>query len=257
MNDATTLNDTMMMNDKGLDDFLSAARDDVSQEQLDAAASRFRSRLPEPREDTRSSWLGSGWRSAGAVAVLVLAVTLMPLLWPGAPGGQAFAQAQAWFERYQTLRFTMDTRQGDLALFSLTVWHEADGPVRIEMPPMTTIVNPAAGEMVTLLPGQAPMRQELARGLALGGRDDLAWLEELRDFRGAATRLDETREIDGQQAVGWHLELSGTSHTLWVAPDDFRPLLLEGRLEGGVIMTSTFAFDEPMEASLFMVPASD
>lgn len=249
-----------------LDVMTAAAREDVADTELDAAVRRFRDRLPASApagaDATRTRRLPRWLGLAGALATLVLAVTILPLLLPGKVTGSGFAQAQAWFADYRTLQLTLVTRQGTMELYRMTVWHERGGATRIELGPMTQIVDPIQGVMMQLgADGRLISRQPLwPRASDHDGRPDLtglereelAWLDELRDFRGQAQPIDAPRAIDGTDARGWRLELSGTSHTLWVDPADFRPLLLEGELGAGVTMATRFVFDVPLPDDLFI-----
>lgn len=246
-----------------LERMTASARDEVSETELDAAARRFRAALPSTdasaaTPSARQRPFGRWFGFAGAVATLVVAVTVLPLLLPGKTAGSAFAQAQAWFADYGTLQLTLETRQGTLELYRMSVWHERGGATRIDVGPVSHIVDPARGVMLTLGPdGQLMSRQALPGGMTgPGDQEELAWLDELRDFRGQAEALDTHRDIDGVDAQGWSLELSGIRQTLWVDPVDFRPLLLEGLLGGDVTMTTRFIFDAPLPADVFTPKAA-
>lgn len=237
-----------------LDRHIEAARQ-VDEAALAAAAREFRASLPEtqPRRRGLASWL----RVAGAAAVLVLAVSLVPLLLPGKPGASAFAQAQAWFEHYETLRFEMTTSQNGQVLTTVRVWTDESRNTRIETPPITQLVLPSENVMHTVMPGGQVMSQALSPlPGALNRGSGTEWLDELVTFQGLAEAIDEPRDIDGIEALGWRLELSGGTHTLWVDPADNRPLRLEADLAGGVDLISVFSFDEALPPELFELPAA-
>ena len=235
-----------------LDRHIEAARH-VDEAALADAARQFRASLPAT--ESRREGLGSWLRVAGAAAVLVLAVSLVPLLLPGKPGASAFAQAQAWFQHYQTLRFEMTTHQDGQVLTTVRVWTDEAGNTRIETPPVVQLMLPSENVMHTVLPGGRIMSQALGPlpGVFNRGRG-MEWLDELVEFQGLAEPLDNRRDIDGIDALGWRLELAGGTHTLWVDPADNRPLRLEADLAGEVRMESVFAFDETLSPSLFELP---
>ncbi len=237
-----------------LDRHIEAARN-VDEAALAMAAREFRAALPEtkPRRKTLRAWLGA----AGAAAMLVLAVSLVPLLLPGKPGASAFAQAQAWFEHYETLRFEMTTSQNGQVLTTVRVWTDEARNTRIETPPITQLVLPSENVMHTVMPGGQVMSQALSPlPGALNRGSGTEWLDELVTFQGLAEAIDEPRDIDGIEALGWRLQLSGGTHTLWVDPADNRPLRLEADLAGGVDLISVFSFDEALPPELFELPAA-
>jgi hypothetical protein len=235
-----------------LDAHIDAART-LDESALDAAARHFRADLPAPQSArvTLPAWL----RMAGATAVLLLAISLLPFLLPVQPGNSAFAQAQAWFERYATLHFAMTVTRQEQALSTVEVWSDESGATRISVPPVTHLVLPAENVMHTIMPGGEVMSRSL--GIRAGSFDlgeGMEWLDELLTFQGLAQLLDEEREINGVSALGWRLELSGGTHTLWVDPADNRPLLLEATLPGDVRMESVFVFDEALPEDIFALP---
>ena len=237
-----------------LERHIDAARK-VDEAALSQAASQFRANLPtaRPRRRPVLSWM----RMAGVAAALVLAVSLVPLLLPGKPGASAFAEAQAWFESYRTLQFVMTMTQEDRELTTVSVWTDEAGATRIETPPITHIVLPRDNVMHTLMPNGQVMSRSLGPvpgPFNLG--EGMEWLDELVTFQGMAELLDETRPVDGIDARGWRLELTGGTHTLWVDPADNRPLRLEAELEGDLRLTSVFTFDEPLPATLFELPST-
>jgi outer membrane lipoprotein-sorting protein len=235
-----------------LDRHIEAARH-VDEAALADAARQFRASLPEtePRRHGLASWL----RVAGAAAVLAIAVSGIPLLLPGKPGASAFAQAQAWFEHYETLRFEMTMRQDGQPLTTVRVWTDETGNARIETPPVVQLVLPPENVMHTVLPDGQVMSQELGPLPGSFNRGSgMEWLDQIAEFQGLAEPLDTRRDLDGVDALGWRLELAGGTHTLWVDPADNRPLRLEADLTGGVQMVSVFTFDEALSPTLFQLP---
>lgn len=247
--------------ERQLDALTHAARDAVDETALDEAVQRFRARLPERSEpaadqrDRRSGWMPGWLKVAGTFATLVLAIAILPLVLPGKSTGQAFAQAQAWFTQYQTLQLTMVTRQASTELYRMKVAHETGGATRIDLGPVTHIVDPVRGEMISVMNGSEIMRKDLPRASsALADQESMGWLEELRSFQGEAEAVAGTRVIDGVDAQGWSLSLSGLRHTLWVDPSDYRPLKLEGDLGGGATLEIDFVFDAPLSGDTFTPP---
>lgn len=227
--------------------FVAAARDNVPQTELAAAAERLRSRLPAVPRASRSRLL----RYATAALVLTAVLFGGQQMLPG-NGGSAFAQVQEWFENFRTMSVVTSIRSGDKEVVNVHVRARADGTVRIEQAGIVNILDPAADAMYTLMPGRRYFTQPLNGAAAEPGA--LEWFEDIRKFRGAATRIDETRVLDGERAEGFRLHIRDTDLTLWAAADSHRPLLLEGALPGGLDMTSTLHFDVTLDASLFRVP---
>ena len=140
----------------------------------------------------------------------------------------------------------------------MQIWNERGGATRIEVPPVVQLVDPVRGELIIALPDGSVLRQDLPTGAsALGTREELAWLDELRAFQGIAEPVPTPRSIGAIEAEGWRLELSGMQHTLWVDPQDQRPLMLDAKLGGGVSMETTFTFDAVLEPDLFRIPDFD
>lgn len=238
-----------------LDDVTRAAREQFSDAELDAATARFKKSLPAAAAAAPFRGLPRWLKLSGAMAALVLTVTSLSLLLPGNRSGSAFAQAQAWFERYDTLQLVLTARRGQQELYRMTVWHERGGSARIDIPPISQLVDLVRGELIIVMPGGQVMRQDLpGTNRELGGREELAWLDELRAFRGQAELLPEQQMLDGIAADGWRLELSGMQQTLWVDPADQRPLRLDGQLGGGVSMESVFTFDQALPEDVFSLP---
>lgn len=249
MNDSNT---TSPADNKRLDSYIEAACA-VDDAELAAATEQFRASLPKAK--TRRQPMFSWLRVAGVAAALMLTISLLPFLLPGQPGTSAFAQAQAWFERYRNLHFVMVMSQNGQLLSSVEVWTDETGATRVEVPPVTHIVIPAQSVMYTLLPGEQVMTQSLgidAADFELG--DGMEWLDELRTFQGLAKTVDSPRTIDGIDALGWQLTLSSGTHTLWVDPADNRPMLLEASLAGGLQMESVFEFDQSLPDDIFQPP---
>ncbi len=237
-----------------IDEYIQSTRDDVDETELAVARERLVDSLPARREPlkARSGWLRLAGVTAG-VAAIALLLSVAPTLLPQRYGG-GIAQAQAWFEHYRTLHLVMTTWQGDAELARLQVWTDADGTTRVEVPPITHIVDPKNDRMHTLLPGGQVMSRAIGLGQAeVPLEQELGWLQELRDFQGQAKVLEERRVIKGVDAMGWGLSLPSGEFELWVDPSDNRPLLMENELPGGLVMVSSFTFDAPLPAGVFDV----
>lgn len=236
-----------------LDSFIDAARQ-VDEADIDRATAQFRAGLPKPKPERAGlpNWL----RVSGALALLVLAVGLLPVFLPGQAGNQAFARALAWFDQYKTMHLTITMEQDEQTLSTVGVWARASGGTRIEVSSITHIIDPAKNMMHTVLPGGQVMSNEIGINPdAVVQGDDMEWLQELRDFQGHAVKLEDQRFIEGTSAEGWQLTLDQQQHTLWIDPLDQRPLLMEADLPGGLSMQVQFSFNMDLPDSLFKVPA--
>lgn len=245
------MNATSHSKSDGLEAYVTAVRDQFDDAEINAAANRVREGLPTiEREDSRSfsfkTW-ASGLAAAAVVAVI------FPLLSPTG-GGVAFAQVQEWFESYQTLQLIMTTEHRGKTLTRLEVLADADGNTRIDTQGTTQIIDPLNGEMLILLPGKRFMTQTIAP-VQPGRVEALEWLDEIREFQGTAEMIDATREIDGEPATGFQLDVSNVNTTLWVATADGRPLELQLEMEGDVRMIGQFTFDELLPDDAFVVPS--
>ena len=236
-----------------LDTFFEAANQQFPEESLEAATARARSRLPSPAPRARKQVFS--WRMAGATALAIGALMLVPLLMPGHHGA-AFALVQEWFETYRTLHVTTVMEQNGNRVSRMEIWANDSGSVRIDMDPVTHIIDAGTDTMHILMPGNQVMSKPILTAGTTGMSDKaFEWLEEIRDFQGDARVLEESREIDGIRASGYSLSLEGTRLVLWVDPDDNRPLQLVGELPGNLKMRSDLEFNIALPADTFTVPA--
>lgn len=249
MNTEMDTNDNRDSVEDFLAPFVAAARNDLDQESLAAAAERFRNDIPEPKTATAG---GFGWLRLGAGALaLTLAIALGQLVVPS-NGGSAFAEVQQWFANFRTVHVQTMVTSNNLPIVNLEVWARADGSVRIEQAGIVHVLDPAERAMYTLLPDKQYFKLPLAD--AQSQPQVLDWFEDIRKFKGKADRLDEEREIDGVRAVGYRLRADDTDLSLWADPASHRPLLLEGALPGGLSMQSTLQFDIDLPPDLFEIP---
>jgi hypothetical protein len=111
-------------------------------------------------------------------------------------------------------------------------------------------VNVERREVLSLLhDAKAAMVRPLVAG-EIKREDALKWLDELREFRGQATPLPDTRLIDGMTAHGFALRIGGLDCTLW-ASDDGLPLAMT--LNQGSLLDQRFqfTFDPPADPARF------
>ena len=144
---------------------------------------------------------------------------------------------------------------GDLLMKS-RVNVRADGSVRTEVGEnIVVVVNTQERRVMTLV---KPERAAVITPLPQPGtrEDAMEWLQQIRDFQGAARALPETRVIRGQRAHGWELPLQQGKMVLW-ANDAGLPL--EMKLDQGVSMDMSFDFEfEPsVPADFFSTEVPD
>ncbi|MEM9301167.1 MAG: hypothetical protein AAGE01_03595 [Pseudomonadota bacterium] len=248
---------TTMNDDTLLDRCVDATRSTVNDEDLAAAAERFRARLPRARTSAPRSRL----RWAGATLLILGAVVMGPILVPG-KGGAAFASVQEWFRSFESVRMETVMARGGEALTEIRVWSEFSGFTRIETGPVTHILDPTERTMTTLLPGDRAMRMAVPDltgwdAIADAEADEsgaLEWFSEIRDFQGKAAVLPEKQTIRGLLCRGYRFEIDGLSFTLWAEAATDRPIRLEGQLSEGVTIETDYWFDEVFPAELFLVP---
>jgi hypothetical protein len=87
-------------------------------------------------------------------------------------------------------------------------------------------------------------------GGTVGDDDSLDWLEDIRQFQGAATRLPEPRTIDGRRAYGWQLRIQNLDIVLW-ATEGGLPLEMNMTGAGKMRFDFHFEFDVPLPESMF------
>ena len=131
-----------------------------------------------------------------------------------------------------------------------------DGSVRTEVgDDVVVIVSTEEKQVLTLLKSahlaivspidEAPTKE-----------DDLAWLDEIREFQGAAKALRETRVIDGQRAHGWELPIEGGTIELW-ANDEGLPLRMSLNQGVAIEMSFRFEFEPKLAADEFSTRVPD
>jgi outer membrane lipoprotein-sorting protein len=204
-----------------------------------------------PRKQTTRA---GGWLAAAAsAAAVVLAAILLPLTPTTA---LAFSDVQQHFRDFGSLRFDVEQRMADKLLMKARVSVLANGSVRTEVgDDVVVVVNSQDKRMLTLLKkGKLAVVSPLPEP---GTKEDaMAWLKEVRDFQGQAVALPDSREIQGQRAHGWELDVAQGKITLW-ANDAGLPLAM--RVDQGMALDLNFHFefepDLPAETFSTEVPA--
>lgn len=225
---------------------LSAAEVQDSQRKLDAVLAKA-PRRPAKRHT-------AGWLAATASALATVAAFIwLPLT---STQALAFADVQKNFREFDTLRFEFEQRMDGKVLVKGRVSLLANGSVRTEVgEDVVVIVNSVEKRVLTLIEsGRIAMVTPLDE--APKSDDSMKWLQEVRDFQGAAVAIPESRWIRGQRAQGWRLATGQNEIVLW-ANEAGMPL--EMQIDQGVKIDMDFRFEMnvAMPAALFSteVPA--
>lgn len=208
-----------------------------------AAQRRLLDRMQGAARPTRLARVG--WLAAASTAVIAMVVVALPMLFDQ---GRAFAAVQAHFREFTTLSMHVEQRMGDRVVQTSRMVVDDRGVLRTDVgDQLSVVVDPVRGRLLMLQhgPRQAvsmPLRQT-------GSRRDasLDWLAGIRDFKGQARKLEQTRVIDGRTANGWVLDVAGNRMVLW-ADRQGVPLALETRAAGGLEIRYAFEFDVALEA---------
>lgn len=202
-----------------------------------------------PRKPRTVRWL----TAAASATVAVLAFIWLPLT--PAPA-LAFSEVQQHLRDFNRLRFEIVQRVNGEVLMKSRVSVLANGSVRTEVgDDIVVVVNTQERRVLTLV---KPERIAVVTPLNEPGtrEDAMDWLDDVRDFQGAAKALPQTRFIGGQRAHGWELPMQQGTIVLWA---NEAGLPLEMQLDQGVALDMSFEFEfEPhLPADLFSteVPA--
>jgi hypothetical protein len=220
--------------------------DAVPEDASDRAQIKLAARMQQARRPTRAP--ARAWWAVTATAVLAIAIIIAGPMLSG--GGDAFAAVQAHFRHFTTLSMTITQRYNGQPLQTSHTLVDARGVVRTDVgDQLSVIVDAPRGRLLTLLhePRQA-MIASIPKNKPVAG-DALSWLDDLRNFKGKATPLPDTRIIDGRTAHGWSLEAGGTTMELWADPDDL-PLAMRQQGDGGLEIDYRFEFDLPIAPGL-------
>lgn len=230
--------------------YVAAARNDVPEDVYSQAANRLRARVPESEVGAQRN--KKLFRIGAAAAMLAVVLLVGQTFMPG-NGATAFAAVQKWFSDFRNVHVSTTISSGESVVVNVEVWALANGTVRIEQTGIVQILDSDAARFYTLLPNQQYFAQELAAKPKKP--QGLDWFEDVREFQGEATLIQESRLVSGINARGFQLQTDGIDLTLWTDPVSHRPLLLEGALPGGLQMISKLDFDADISAELFEVPA--
>jgi len=232
-----------------------------AREEPDAAAVQEAQRKLEARLADVGSKSGArktrrvgGWLAATASAAAVLVATLwLPL---ASTTALAFSDVQKHFSDFRTLRFEMTQTIGGQQAAPIRVATNRAGDARTDIgDDLTVIVNAAEHRVLTLVHDQRIAVQHPV-GSEVGDVDSLDWMEDIREFQGAATRLPQPREIDGKTAHGWQLRVQNLDIVLWATADG---LPLEMQMKGSAEMRFDFRFefDVPLPPETFSTAIPD
>ncbi len=221
----------------------------------EAAQLRLERRLAGTPETARPGARVPLWRrwSLAAGTALALVLVVMPLM-IGNRDALAFADVQRHFQQFRTLAMTVEHKAAGDLLQQVRVLLDDAGRVRADVSSeLSVVVDPERGRILMLMHGsKSALWLPVAVDNVLPAREALSWIEELRQFKGIASQLPQTRLIDGRTAHGWSLSIGGARLQLW-ADDDGLPLTLGiGEGDGELLdLQLRFRFDEPLPADAF------
>jgi outer membrane lipoprotein-sorting protein len=212
---------------------------------VEAAQRKLEARLADAPDAARRTMPARGWIAAAASA----AVVAMVALWMPLNPTPAFAQVQKHFQNFSTLAFEVEERMNGNVIMQSRTSLRADGSARTEVGDVVVVVNPGQQRVLTLL-RSAKLAVESPLTGTVTEDDSLRWLDEIRDFRGQARRLPDTRIIRGETAHGWELPLGQGNIVLWATEAG---VPLEMQLDQGVSIEISFRFefDPVLPAELF------
>ncbi len=196
---------------------------------------RVLARAPS-RPNRARRWLAVLATSAAAVMVLAL----LPLF---SGRGDAFAAIQQRLRSFNTLVMHVSQRHQGAVIQTSTIRTNAQGVVRTDVgSEISIIVDPQRGRVLTLLHEQKhAMLNKIPINIPASASDDaLSWLAEIRDFKGKAKPLPDSRMIAGHAARGWALTVHGMQMELWADSDGW-PLTM--RMAGKVDMAIEYRFE--------------
>ncbi len=231
----------------------------VPDEGINRAQAQLTARMQQARRPARAP--ARAWWAVTATAVLAIAVIIAGPMFSG--GSDAFAAVQARFQHFTTLSMTITQRYGGKPLQTSHTIVDARGVVRTDVGAVRTdvgaqlsvIVDAPRGRVLTLLHARRQAMIATIPENKPAADDALSWLEDLRNFKGKATPLPNTRIIDGRTARGWTLQAGGTTMELWADADGLPLEMRQGG--GGLEIDYRFEFDRPIPPGLLSsdVPA--
>lgn len=183
------------------------------------------------------------WVFATVATLTVAAMLVLPLL---PDSGRAFAAARAHFMDFKTLAMRVEQHHNGALLQSTEMLVGADGSLRTDVgEQMSVIVDQARHELMVLL--HEPKEASIMPLPNVETRPDasLDWLKEIRAFQGEATRLEQTRMIDGRETHGWALDVGAMQLLLWVDADGL-PIAMEQAGAANLEIRYRFQFNVPV-----------
>ncbi len=189
----------------------------------------------------------TGWIAFAATACAALALILVPLI-VSERGGVAFAEVQKHFSNFRTLSMSVEQHSAGELMPAISVVLDDAGRVRTDVgSEVSVVVSPVEGQVLMLLhSGRSAMRFPIAIAETMPAQEALAWLDELRHFKGIATALPDTRVIDGETAHGWSLKIANAEIQLWARSDGL-PLAMSIGEGLGLDLRFRFAFDTAVD----------
>lgn len=199
------------------------------------------------RESAAPARRRSGWVAFAVTACAALALILVPFI-VSDRGGVAFADVQKHFNDFRTLSMSIEQHAAGEIMPAISVVLDDAGRVRTDVgSEVSVVVSPVEGQVLMLLhSGRSAMRFPIAIADTLPAQDALEWLDELRHFKGIATALTETRQINGETAHGWSLKIADAEIQLW-ARDDGLPLAMSIGEGLGLDLRFKFDFDAAVD----------
>ena len=196
---------------------------------------RVLARAPS-RPNRARRWLAVLATSAAAVMVLAL----LPLF---SGRGDAFAAIQQRLRSFNTLVMHVSQRHQGAVIQTSTIRTNAQGVVRTDVgSEISIIVDPQSGRVLTLLHEEHhAMLSKIPINTPASASDDaLSWFAEIRDFKGRAMPIADSRIIAGRSARGWALPVRGMQMELWADSDGW-PLAM--RVLGTVDLEIEYRFE--------------
>ena len=216
--------------------------DSIPEHLTERAQVRLLNRLRGPQLTARPitrRWLGV----AALALVLVVAAGILPMF---AGGGDAFAAVLERFRNFDTLSMTVTQRLDGKPLQTSHTQVTANGILRTDVgSQLSIIVDPVHGRMLTLM---HDARKAIQASLPISNVPPgagLAWLDELREFKGKATPLPGRRVIDGNSAHGWSLDAAGLPMQIWADADGL-PLSMRMQGDTALEIDYRFTFNQPI-----------
>ncbi|QWF16332.1 hypothetical protein [Lysobacter capsici] len=216
--------------------------DAVPADAVEGAQQRLTQRLrsqARPRRVQAPRWLAA----SALAALLVVAVMSVPML---SGGGDAFAAVQDRLRHFAHLEMQVTQRMQGRVIQTSRTLVDAHGVLRTDVgDQLSIIVDPQRGRLLSLLHDSRQASLTMLAKAEASPQSTLRWLDDLRNFKGDATRLPNTRMIDGRPAQGWSLRVRGMDMEIWADPDGL-PLAMRQKNGAGLEIDYRFTVDGPV-----------